>query len=107
MKNCLSLIVIISILHTLSYAQYRKLSVSIADEKNNKVQNATAYLKNLSDTSIFIKKVLTSKDDFNITEGVYYKLHISSIGKTDFDTTFITGNEDVSILVVLKPKMTH
>ncbi len=106
MKNCLSLIVIISILHTLSYAQYRKLSVSIADEKNNKVQNATAYLKNLSDTSIFIKKVLTSKDDFNITEGISYNLHISSIGKIDFDTSFLTGNSAISIQVVLKNSVT-
>ncbi len=102
MKKYLSLFILIAVLHTFSYAQSRRLSVSVADEKNNKIQNATAYIKNLSDTNFSIKKVLKSKDDFNITEGIRYNLHISLIGKIDFDTTFIAGNEDIAIEVVLK-----
>jgi iron complex outermembrane recepter protein len=76
--------------------------INISDEKNNKIQGATAYLKNLSDTNASIKKVLKSKDEFNISEGIQYNLHISSIGKLDFDTSFIAGNNDVFIQIVLK-----
>jgi len=102
LKNYLSLIIFFLFVHTFSYAQSRKLSVSITDEKNNKIQGTTAYLKNLSDTNSSIKKVLKSKDEFNISEGIQYNFHVSSIGKLDFDTSFLAGNNDVFIQVVLK-----
>lgn len=90
-----------SIVLNISYAQNRKLSVTITDENNNKIQDASAYLKNLADTNVSIKKVLKSKDEFNLSEGIKYNLHISSIGKLDFDTTFLASNNDISIRVVL------
>ena len=102
MKNYLPLIILFSFLHGFSHAQSKKLMINISDEKNNKIQGATAFLKNLSDTNASIKKVLKSRDEFNISEGIQYNLHISSIGKLDFDTSFLVGNNDVFIQVVLK-----
>ena len=89
-------------LNSVAFAQNRKLSISVTDSKNIKIQGASAYLKNLSDTNASIKKVLKSKDEFNISEGIQYNLHISSIGKLDFDTSFIVGNNDFFIQIVLK-----
>jgi hypothetical protein len=90
------------VLNSVAFAQNRKLSISVTDSKNIKIQGASAYLKNLSDTNASIKKVLKSKDEFNISEGIQYNLHISSIGKLDFDTSFIVGNNDFFIQIVLK-----
>jgi len=102
LKNYLPLIILFSFLHGFSHAQSKKLMINISDEKNNKIQGVTAFLKNLSDTNTSIKKVLKSNDEFNISESFEYNLHISSIGKLDFDTSFIVGNNDVFIQVVLK-----
>ncbi len=102
LKNYLPLIILFSFLHSYSNAQISKLTINITDDKNNKIQGATAYLKNLADTNASIKKLLKSKDEFNITEGIEYHLHISSIGKLDFDTAFTAGSTTVSMQVVLK-----
>lgn len=102
LKKYLSIIILFTFLHSFSYAQSKKLMINISDEKNNKIQGATAFLKNLSDTNVSIKKVLKSKDEFNISEGIQYNFHVSSIGKLDFDTSFIVGNNDVFIQIVLK-----
>lgn len=102
MKNILSFLFLTVLLNGFAFAQNRNLLLNLNDEKKNKIQNATAILTNFSDDKPAFQKVLKQQDTLYISQGSKYRLQISAIGKSNFDTLFVAGDRDILINVVMK-----
>jgi iron complex outermembrane recepter protein len=89
-----------------SYAQNVKLQIVVKNEKNELVQNTTAQLLKLSDSSILAVKTLKNGNFFTVKENTTFLLRLTAVGINMLYQTINIGNKDTILNVVGTTKST-
>jgi iron complex outermembrane recepter protein len=85
-----------------SYAQKVNVTVVAKNEKNEAVSNATAQILSKSDSSIITVKAIKNNTAFSLEKNTSYLLRISAVGNATLVESISIGNNDTSIVAILK-----
>ena len=87
-----------------SYAQNIAVRISVKNEKNELVQNATVQVLHAPDSSLYIVKTQKGNDVyFSFQPNTNYFIKITAVGITETVRAFRSGNKDSSFSIIVKP----
>ena len=90
-----------------AFAQTIKVRVLIVDDKKDTVQNASAAIYQLPDSSLLAKKTIVAGTVFNVNPKGNYLIKISAVGMQDTEQGFTAPGSDSVIIVPMQHKTSN
>jgi iron complex outermembrane receptor protein len=87
-----------------AYAQDISVRITVKNEKDEPVQNATAQILRYPDSSLVAVKTVKSNASFSLTAGKTYFLRITSVSVNEAFRTITIGKKDTAINIIAQAK---
>lgn len=90
-----------------SFAQTVKLQLQVIDDNQEAVQNASAGLYRLPDTTLIIKKIIQGDTEFTVATNSSYVIKISAVGMQDVLQSIDIVGTDTSVSIEMLRKINN